>query len=216
MPFHCACGEKNSIDHCLICKKGGYVVLRHNTLRDTIAGMLEKVCSDVVTEPKLLPVTGEVLTPGTANRANDARLDISARSFWYTLGRSLFDVRVFHPGSPSNASKDIQQMYLSHENEKKRLYNSRVIEIEKATFTPLVFSTSGGMSMETEKFMAKLSQKMSERTNQEYSDCISFVRKRLRFDLLKTCIISLRGQRGRYYNKPCNINEMDWNHLSVE
>ena len=30
MPNHCACGNKNSINHGLICKKGGFVSLRHN------------------------------------------------------------------------------------------------------------------------------------------------------------------------------------------
>ena len=39
-------------------------------------------------------------------------------------------------------------MYSDHEKEKKRLYNSRVIEVEHGTFTPLVFSTTGGMSRE--------------------------------------------------------------------
>ena len=32
-----------------------------------------------------------------------------------------------------------------NENEKKRKYNSRVTEIEQGTFTPLVFTTTGGM-----------------------------------------------------------------------
>ena len=29
----CACGEPYSVNHCLTCKKGGYVTLRHNSLR---------------------------------------------------------------------------------------------------------------------------------------------------------------------------------------
>ena len=33
-------------------------------------------------------------------------------------------------------------------NEKKRKYNSRVTEIEQGTFTPLVFTTTGGMADE--------------------------------------------------------------------
>ena len=28
----CACGEPYSVNHCLTCKKGGYVTLRHNSL----------------------------------------------------------------------------------------------------------------------------------------------------------------------------------------
>ena len=34
MPKFCACEKNNSIDHALSCKKGGYVVMRHNTIHN--------------------------------------------------------------------------------------------------------------------------------------------------------------------------------------
>ena len=34
IPKFCACGAENSIDHTLTCKRGGYVIMRHNALRD--------------------------------------------------------------------------------------------------------------------------------------------------------------------------------------
>ena len=77
----CVCGEPNTIDHCLMCKRGGFVSLRHNSLRDTTAGLVEQVCKDVCIEPPLIPLTGETL-PASSNTADEARLDISARSFW--------------------------------------------------------------------------------------------------------------------------------------
>ena len=43
----CVCGEDYTINHCLTCKKGGYGILRHNSLRDLIAEMLDEVYSDV-------------------------------------------------------------------------------------------------------------------------------------------------------------------------
>ena len=43
------------------CKKGGFVSIRHNYLRDLAANMLSEVCKDVEIEPKLTPLTGEVL-----------------------------------------------------------------------------------------------------------------------------------------------------------
>ena len=39
-----------------------------------------------------------------------------------------------------------KQIYKKHENEKKRQYAERVMEIEQGTFTPLVFTTIGGMA----------------------------------------------------------------------
>ena len=36
VPSRCACGEQYSINHCLSCKNGGYVHIRHNIIRNTI------------------------------------------------------------------------------------------------------------------------------------------------------------------------------------
>lgn len=38
-----------------------------------------------------------------------------------------------------------RSIYKMHENEKTRLYKERVIEAEHGTFTPLVFTTTGGV-----------------------------------------------------------------------
>ena len=40
-PLHSGCGKRNSLDHVLTCKKGGYVNLRHNVLRNTEARLME-------------------------------------------------------------------------------------------------------------------------------------------------------------------------------
>ena len=93
-----------------------------------------------------------VQLPRSANTAVDARLDVSARSLWNPLERAFFDIRVFHPQAPSNvAHGTIPNMYRSHENEKKSAYNARVLEVERGTFTPVVFSTTGGMGMEANR-----------------------------------------------------------------
>ena len=41
------------------CKRGGYIIMRHNDIRDFEANLLAKVCNDVEIEPGLQPVTGE-------------------------------------------------------------------------------------------------------------------------------------------------------------
>ena len=129
-----------TLDHSLVCKRGGFVSLRHNTLRNTVAEFLSQVCKDVILEPELIPVTGAQLPPGT-NTQDEARLDISCRGFYSTLDKSLFDIRVLHPNALSNKSKPLQTMYATHEKEKKTKYLHRILEIEKANFTPLVMAT---------------------------------------------------------------------------
>ena len=66
--------------------------MRHNRLRDLIAKMLKEVCYDVKTEPHLLKVNeGDCVLPRT-NKAEQARLDISARGVWTSFDKSFFDV----------------------------------------------------------------------------------------------------------------------------
>ena len=84
-PKHCGCGKQNSIDHTLICAKGGYVIMRHNDLRDTEAKLLEEVCKDVRTEPRLLPTEAEV----KGNSSENARSDITARGVWSPQERTF-------------------------------------------------------------------------------------------------------------------------------
>ena len=37
VPRNCTCGDEYSVNHCLTCKLVGYVVIRHNAVRDTLA-----------------------------------------------------------------------------------------------------------------------------------------------------------------------------------
>ena len=80
-PMICAYGVQFSVDHAMVCRRGGFIIQRHNELRDLEAEMLRMVCNDVEVEPVLQEVTGETLNHG-ANKASDARLDIHARGFW--------------------------------------------------------------------------------------------------------------------------------------
>ena len=68
------------MDHAMVCRWGGFIIQRHNELRDLEAEMLSMVCNDVEIEPVLQEITGETLNRG-ANIAPDARLDISGRGF---------------------------------------------------------------------------------------------------------------------------------------
>ena len=95
-PSVCVCGDTFNIDHAMICKRGGFIIQRHNELRDLEADMLNIVCNDVELEPVLQELTGEVL-PRVSNTASDARLDIHARGFWEKQRSTFFDVRVCHP-----------------------------------------------------------------------------------------------------------------------
>ena len=82
MPSTFCCSAKMDIQHAMSWKRGGFVTIRHNDLRDLTANLLSNVCNDVEIEPKLLPVTGENFSNRTANTRTEARLDIRSRGFW--------------------------------------------------------------------------------------------------------------------------------------
>ena len=98
IPSTCVCGDAFTVDHAMICKRGGFVTQRHNELRDLEAELLNMVCTDVEIEPVLHDISEEQLGRGS-NRAPDTRLDIHARGFWENQRSAFFDVRVCHPNA---------------------------------------------------------------------------------------------------------------------
>ena len=46
-----------------------------------IAELLREVCSDIGVEPRMQPLEGEWLPP-SANKSDEARLDVRAKGFW--------------------------------------------------------------------------------------------------------------------------------------
>ena len=97
---------------------------------------------------------GSITSPG-------ARLDKSARNHWSPSAKVFIDVRVFNPQAKANWEKSIPQMYKSHEDEKKRGYLPRVLQVEKGTSTPAVFSTSGGMEKEADRLLRRMAERRS-------------------------------------------------------
>ena len=77
----CVCGNNFTVDHALTCNRGGFSFLRHNEIRDLSAKLLTEVCPNVAIESELQPLSGETLALRTANRQDEARLDIRAQGF---------------------------------------------------------------------------------------------------------------------------------------
>ncbi|CAM1154665.1 Uncharacterised protein r2_g4332 [Pycnogonum litorale] len=195
MPSYCSCGSKYDVDHAISCKKGGFVVIRHNRLRDPTASMLKEVCYDVQTEPTLNPVTGEEFHERTAVTSNEARLDIRARGFWQSGQRAFFDVRVFDSNAQRYRNMSLPQCYTVNEEEKKRKYNERVLQTEHGSFTLLVFSTTGGMGEEAKRFYTALAYEIATKRKQLYPIAISWIRTKLCFSLIRSVILCIRGSR---------------------
>ena len=83
-PRTCTCGNNFNIEHAFTCKKGGFIILRHNRLRNITASLLKEVRHDIRIEPTLQKLTGEQFEQKAANTLDEARLDVAARGFWAT------------------------------------------------------------------------------------------------------------------------------------
>jgi len=159
--------------------------------------MMTEVCREVEQEPVLLPLSGEQLRYQTSNTQENARLDISARGFWTRGERAFFDIRVFDPTAPSYINQTLEAAHKRQENEKRRAYEERIINIEHASFTPLVFSVTGGMSTGTLKTYSRLAEMLADKRGQPRSVVTAWMRCRLSFSLLRSAILCLRGTRTR-------------------
>jgi hypothetical protein len=94
----------------------------------------------------LQPLTGAHLHLKSTNTKDEARSDIKSTGFWSRLRQAYFDINVVSPNARSNAHKTSASLFRSAEKEKEREYKDRILNVERADFNPVVFSTSGGMA----------------------------------------------------------------------
>ena len=78
----CHCGAKFAINHALNCPQGGFIIIRHNEVRDFLASVINKVQNDVEVEPKLQPIDGERFLTRSTLTGEQAHPDIRARGFF--------------------------------------------------------------------------------------------------------------------------------------
>ena len=101
----------------------------------------------------------------------------------------------------------VKQIYVHHENEKKKEYNARVMIVEKGCFTPILFYTTGGMADQADKFLKKHAKKLACKRSATYSKMASFVQKRLKLDLPET--ILMLGFRGKPSSEAASLKNLD-------
>ena len=195
LPSRCACGDQFSVQHALSCKKGGFVTLRHNELRDKTAAILTEVCKNVEIEPLLQKLTGEILAHRTSNRQDEARLDISSTGFWIKGQKNFADIRVFDPHAARYNKLTMKQCYAKNESEKKRHYNERVLNVEQGSFSPLVFSVYGSMGGECRRFYSRLAQLLAEKRKLPKSTVSSWLNTKIGFSLIRSMLLCVRGSR---------------------
>ena len=81
----------------------------------------------------------------------------------------------------------------------------RIRDVERSTFCPLIWSTSGGAGPAATCFLKRLADKLSERTEEPYSTTVGWLRCRLGFALTRSAVMCLRGSRSRAGQPRCAV-----------
>ncbi len=187
--------------------------IRYNNIRDTEARIMREVAFDVKIEPGLEKVSRNVILATGTKTEDNARLDVSARGIFCSHELTFFDVRISNPNSPTNKALSLAEVYKKNEREKMRAYNDRILQVEKGSFVPLVYTTTGGMGPQCERTHKRIAELVADKRNERYADVMSHIRTRLRFSLLKSILVAIRGARGRkaLYSEENNLNNISFN-----
>ena len=147
----CPRGRKFDIQQNMSPKKGSFTYIQLNDLRDLTVNMMSEVGKDTEIEPILTSLSGKQLQGRTSNNSNEARADIKIRGFWKLEQQGFFVLSVFDPNT-RRYNKSLQQCYVMNEQEKKRAFNERILQIDHGTFKPLVFSINSSMGRRCQSF----------------------------------------------------------------
>jgi len=183
---------------------------------DFTAAVMTEVYQNVAIEPVLQPLSGEVFHYAMANVKDEARLDVSAQGFWGDRHqRSFFDVRVFNLNASSYLKTAVSSLYRKFERDKQRMYelHRRTVDaclddVEMGSFTPLVFSTFGGMGGVATTEYKRLASLLGVQRNQSYSSVVSWIRCSISFSLLRSAVTCLHGVRS-HRGSPVNVGALD-------
>ena len=88
------------------------------------------------------------------------------------------------------------------------------MNVEQGTFTPLVFSTTGGLGRECLTFFKKLSQNISIKRKEKLGVVTYVIRRNISLALLRGCLLCIRGSR-KSNNEYEKLNEILFNAITI-
>ena len=99
-----------------------------------------------------------------------------------------------------------------------RKYAERILQIEQeqGTFTPLIFTTTGGMAPECQMFHSRLAELIATKKAEEYSKTMNWLRVKISFSLIRSALVCLRASRCLRRRPYSELNEVDIDIQTVE
>ena len=140
--------------------------------------------------------------------------------FWRCLNHcTFFDVCIFTSFAVSNQSTTLAAAFRKHDAEKQHAYEERIREVKHGSFTPLVFSPSGGMRKASTTAYKHLAHLPSEKRSTPYSEVVGWLHCSFGFSLLFNYVhpgftIKLQASRCAICNRSCSWRGASTNVIS--
>ena len=151
----------------------------------------------------------------TANVEQEARVDISARGFWNRGQKSFFDLRIFNPLALCYSGLSLDAAHAKNERDKITKYGERTINVEQGTFTPLVFTSAGGMARQSQIFYKRMAELMAEKRGEEKGFFTAWLQGKLSFSLVKSALLCLRDTRSSRTQRD-NLGNTDFENVVMK
>ena len=132
---------------------------------------------------------------------------MSAKKLWINGLTAFCDVKVFNPLARCNLNHGLPVVHEKNENEKKRKYNLRILQVEHGSFTPLAFLCFGGVSRGCSRFFSHNAECLANGRKEPKSKISAWIKARLNFALIRSMLLCLRGTRTP--SNVDNISEID-------
>ena len=84
------------------------------------------------------------------------------------------------------------------------------MNVEQGTFTPLVFTTTGGMGEECKRYHNRLAELVAAKKGENYANTVSWIRSKVSFAILRAALLCLRGSRTPKRTIRSNVQEADF------
>ena len=74
--------------------------------------------------------------------------------------------------------------------------------MEQGTFTPLVFTSTGGMADDCKRFHSRLAELLALKKGDDYATTISWIRAKVSFAILRSALLCVSEQPGEREEQP--------------
>ena len=176
-----------SLDHFLICRKGGLIVQQHNEIRDAIGDLAALLWGQVKREPAV------------SKDGDDGTLvaNLVVHGVWSPQSEALFDMCITDTGAQSYLGYAPASILFQAEDEKKQKYVAAANAC-RAHFTPLCFSVDGLTGSEAACFIKRLATGLSLKCERNYSEVLCWICTRLAFAILRATGLCVRGTHSKW------------------